>query len=44
MAIKFTEVGDVERKILISLARRSGEQSFAEDQARTVIKPSLANN
>jgi len=44
MAIKFTEVGDAERKILISLARRSGEQSFAEDQAGAVIKPSLANN
>lgn len=34
MAIKFTEVGDAERKILMNLVRRSGEQSLAEDQAR----------
>jgi uncharacterized protein (TIGR02266 family) len=44
MGIKFTEVGDAERKILMSLARRSGEQSLVGDQAGTVIEPSLANH
>ena len=33
MGIKFTEVGDAERKILMSLARRAGDQSLVEDQA-----------
>jgi len=34
MGIKFTEVGDAERKILMSLLRMSGEQSLAEDNDR----------
>jgi len=36
MAIKFTEVGDAERKILMSLARSSGEQSLTKDQAENL--------